>query len=285
MNRTKQTLSSMGSLSLIATLTACGGSGTTPPVANTYQTLNSTAAATSTLTGTAAKGNDGSATIVVSGVSGSLVHNTGALTVNDGTYSMTDTNGVDASGVATDGSSVLTASSSTQGFSGSYQYVVPYEQTYQSGGDNYVVPGFYGVGTNNADMAAATGSATYNGEARGVVGTASSSNVLTGGTSVVTVNFGTNKVDATMSGFATSTAPIDTITVTGMDLTNNRFSGGAFKTTKNGAVVVVTGTNTATTTNGNFFGIGSAGPLPDEAAGISVSQGDAGLVIGAFIVD
>ena len=281
----KKSILAAPSLFAILAISACGGSdATTTPPTNNYQTLNSTAATTSSLTGTAAKGNATTGIVTLSPVSGSLTHNTGRLEINDGTYVLVDADGVDANGVATDGTSILTSGSS-QGFSGTYAYVVPYEQKYVSNGDSYTVPGFYGIGTTSADMNATTAQVVYNGEARGVVGTSASSNVLTNGNSIIVANFGTDKVDVTMSGFASNSSPIDTISVVGIDLNGNRFTGGTFSTSKNGTAVNVTGANTTSSANGNFFGVNSAGTLPDEVAGIAVSQGDSGLVVGAFISD
>ena len=278
------------SLPILFLISACGGGGVdgggtgpSPEFTTNYQTLNSTANTSSTLVGSAAKGNATTGNITVSGVVGTLNHNTGRLVLNDGTYAFVDPNGLN-NGVATDGSSVLTADGN-QGFSGSYDFVTAYEQTYVAGGDNYTVPGFYGVGTTDADSNLVSGTVTYRGEARGVVGVSSSSTVLTNGDSTVSVNFNSNNVNVILNNFDTSTAPIDEIRITGMTLSGGEYTGGSFTTLNNGSNVFVTGANTSTDANGNLFGVNSAGNAPDETAGIVVSYGDSGLVVGAFIAD
>ena len=280
----------------VMALTACGGGTTTnpPPVVTTpsYETLTSTAAKTSTLAGTAIQINNTSDAVTRVDTTGSLTHNTGAMTVNDGTYTLTDADGFDAAGVLNDGAGGTFTSDGTQGFTGTYDYVAAYEQSYTSGGTSYTSSGIGGVVTSSGDVPTA-GTATYTGEATGQIVTATTGTDLNNGTSTVTANFGSGTVDVTMTGFsaedqatgATTTAPIDTITATGMTIAGNAFSGGTFTTTNGGAIIDVTGANATGSGSGNFFGYDATNSIPDETGGIILLQGDSGTVAAGFIAD
>lgn len=273
-------------VSSLLLLTACGGAG--GPVAVGYETLECTATATCNLVGTAAQGNRATGEISVVQVSGTLRPASGRLVVNDGTYTLVDSNGWE-NGVATDGSSELVANGS-QGYSGTYEYVTAYEQTYRAGGQDYVVPGFIGLG---ASTALATGTSVFVGEAVGAVGTPDSQDcpsepcgLLTGGTSRVSVDFGNDLVDVRMYNFDQNDAPIDEIRVDNMVLNNTTFTGGTFSTRKNGGAVDITGAGATTQADGNLYGVdANVGTRPDEAAGVVVSTGNNSVVIGTFIAD
>jgi hypothetical protein len=276
----------------LSLLLACGGGNTTPTTtASSYETLSSTATANSTLGGVAIQTNNGTKALSALQVSGSLQHNTGATTINDGTYSLTDPNGFDSNQVLTDGSSTLT-SDGTQGFSGTYDYATAYTQTYTSGGQTYNVTGIGGIVTTASEIPTA-GSATYLGEAIGTIVTATQGIDLNNGTSTVGVDFGTGKVDVIMNGFSAvdqatgnaTTAPIDTIQMTGMDISGNGFSGGTITTTNGGAAEDLTGANTTATGLGSFFGYNGTDSIPDEVGGGTVIQGDDGVIVGGFIAD
>ena len=285
----------------VMTIMASGGSGNmtlnpppvttpTPTPTPTYETLTSTASSTSPLAGSAIRSNGTTGTLDVTTTSGTLTHNTGATTVSDGTYSLTDADGI-SGGVLTDGSSTLTSNGS-QGFTGTYEYVRAYNQTYISGGVTYDSNGVNGIVTSSTDVPT-TGSATYTGEARGVVVTGVQGFDLNNGTSTVNADFGSGTVNATMTGFsatnqatgAAATAPIDTISATGMTISGNGFSGGTITTSNGGVVTSVTGTNTTTAGQGHFFGYDGTNARPDEVGGNILIQGDNGRVLGTFIAD
>lgn len=285
----------MPAIFVMGLLTGCGGGGGgTQPQSNTapsYETMSSTADATSTLAGSGIRSNGTSGAIDLTSTSGTLKHDTGATTIDDGTYSLTDSDGFNGSNVMSDGSSTLT-SDGTQGFSGTYEYVRAYNQTYTSGGVTYDTTGIYGIVTNASDMPT-SGSATYTGEATGVVITATQGFDLSNGTSTVNANFGAGTVDVTLNGFTStdqstgnpSAAPIDTISVTGMAISGNGFSGGTASTSNSGTTTSVTGANTTNSAQGHFFGYDAANSQPDEVGGNVVIQGDDGRVIGTFIAD
>ncbi|MEO0486469.1 MAG: hypothetical protein AAF092_11215 [Pseudomonadota bacterium] len=281
-----------------ALLTACGGGDTSTGTSSSsvtspsvsYQSLSSTAAATSALAGAAIRSNGSTGTLdVVTIANSSLTHNTGAATVNDGTYSLTDADGFDANGRLSDGSSTL---SPAAGFSGRYEYVTPYSQSYSAGGTSYTVPlGVVGVATAAADVST-SGSATYTGEAAGVVASGTTSYDLTGGTATVTANFGSGRVNVTTTGFTAtqtggtaSAVPVDTVSVANMSIAGNTFSGGTVTTLNGGAVVNVTGPNTTTAAGGAFFGFDATNNFPDEVGGVIAQQGDNGLLGVGFVGD
>lgn len=289
--------------SAYALLASCGGSSTgggsaagggTPP---SYEALSSTAATTSTLGGVALRSNNTSGALGIVATSGTTTHNTGNTTITDSTYSLTDADGFNGGNTLTDGTSTITTNTSI--LSGTYEYVTIYDQTYTSGGDTYDSIGIGGVITSASDVPTA-GSATYTGDAAGLVVTATQGFDLENGTSTVTADFAAGTVNTTMSGFAATdqvtgnaaTAPIDTISVTGMTITGNGFSGGTVATTNGGAAINVTGANTTTAAQGAFFGYNGtqtapSGTIaaPDEVGGIILMEGDGGIVISNFIAD
>ena len=180
--------------------TNSGGTNTSTPSANidvggitlppqplpSYETLSSTANANSTLAGSAIRSHGTSGALDLVRTTGTLQHNTGATTLNDGTFTLTDSNGF-SNGILTDGSATLT-SNGTQGFSGTYEYVRPYNQTYVSGGVTFDSTGAYGIVTKTTDMPT-SGSGTYTGEATGTV-------VTEGGAQGFNLRSGTSTVNA-----------------------------------------------------------------------------------------
>lgn len=287
--------------SSIMLLSACGGGGggasvqaTDVPVQQrvvpSYQTLDSKAEATSSLGGIALRSNGATGSLDVTQSTGTITHNSGAIVLDDGTYSFSDSDGPDANRVLTDGRSTVVRGS--RSFTGTYEYVTVYEQTYVSGGVTFDTNGIFGVVTRPADIPT-TGSATYTGEAAAQLVTSTEGFDLSNGTSTVTADFGSGTVDVTMTGFTATNlatgnagpAPIDTITATGMQIAGNRFSGGTVSTTNGGATASPTGPNTTAVAQGAFFGYDTANSTPDEVGGIFLMQGDNGIITGGFIAD
>lgn len=277
---------------------ACGGGGTATATSTvssltgpttTYQTLSSTAAVTSALAGAAVRSNGTTGALdVVTLTNSSTTHNTGATTINDGTYTLTDADGFDANNQLTDGTSTIAPVASV---TGNYEYVTAYTQSYSAGGVNYTIPaGVVGIATAAADVST-SGSATYTGEAAGVVASGTSSFDLTNGTATVTANFGSGNVNVTTTGFTATrtggagTVPIDTVSVSNMSISGNTFSGGTVSTLNGGVAVSVTGANTTATASGAFFGYDAGTNFPDEVGGVIVQQGDNGLVGVGFVGD
>lgn len=286
-----------------AVLTACGGGGgsgggttvaSDPPAivgAGEAVPLSSTANVQSTLAGVALRSNGSTGASDLTTASGTLVHSTGATTLNDGTFELVDPDGRDANGVLRDGTASARVGNSAL-FSGSYAYVTPYTENYTAGGTVFDSTGFFGTVTNVADMPG-TGSATFTGEASAQIATAAAGVSLTGGTSTVRADFANAVVDVSLVGFTASdpvtgagtASPIDRIAVTGMRINGARYSGGLVATTLGGAAVNLTGAGTTTAAQGAFFGLDSSRPGPDETAGVILVTGESGVVSGAFIAD
>ena len=289
----KYVIPTLLAISGIPLLSACGGASEDDDVINTapvYETLSSNAVSTSALVGSAIRSNGSTGALEITTVSGSLTHNTGATTVTDGTYSLTDSDGI-TGGELTDGSSTLTTNGS-QGFTGTYDFVRVYDQTYSSGGITYNSNGVHGVGTTVSDMPT-SGSASYAGEASGLVIVGSQGFDLNSGTSTVDVDFGSETVNVTLTGFTAidqvtglaATAPIDTITATDMTIAGNSFDGGTITSSSGGATTPVTGANTTTLGQGHFFGYEGANRRPDEVGGNLLIQGNGGIIAGTFVAD
>lgn len=286
----------------VCALAGCGGSGggggtMTPPMMPapgfTYQALDSSADVTSDLAGSAVRTNGGNATLSVTSVTGTLKHDTGATTLNDGTFTLTDPDGAQ-NNVLSDGSGG-TSTRGALGFTGTYESVVDYRTTYTQGGTTFDSIGVGGVVTRTQDMPS-SGTATYTGEAVGTLVTGTQGFDLRSGTSTVTARFGSGTsgtVDVTMNGFtvrdqasgATNNAPLDTVAVNGMTISGNGFSGGTLETSLNGSPVNVTGTNTSHLAQGNFFGFETGPSEPDEVGGSLLVRGDSGRVVTTFIAD
>lgn len=287
---------------MAATLIAgCGGGGgndANPLSGNniagtpTSSTATSTSPATpqripiiSALRGSAILSNGTNGQFSVRPITGTSTDTTRAISLSDGIYTLTDSDGFDTLGRLTNGASVLIPVITSH----TYDYVTVYNQSYTAGGSSYDAFGLFGLAANAANMPR-SGSATYRGEARAVVITADHGLDLQGGQSTITANFGTNRISAVMTNFAavdqlSGTAappPIDTISATNMIMSGNTFSGGAITTTMGGAPINLTGSNTSSATQGAFFGNSSAAPLPDEVGGVFLQQGDAGMVLGGF---
>ena len=284
-----KTISFLATQSACVLLAACGGgsNGSTGP--QSYEKLSSTAAVTSTLSGVALRSNGTSGAWDIVTTSGTMTHNTGKTTITDGTYRLTDADGFNGGNILTDGTSTIITD--TGQLSGTYEYVTIYDQAYTFGGVSYDSFGIIGIITGASDVPT-TGSATYTGDAFGVVVTGAQGFDLANGTSTVSVNFGAGTVDATMTGFTATNrateeaiAPIDTISATGMTISGNGFSGGTVTTTNNGTAVNVTGANTTTLTQGAFFGYDTTASAPDEVGGLVLKKGDGGIVSGSFVAD
>lgn len=278
---------------LLALLGGCGGESdpwAAPllPASETYQTLDSTEASTSTFAGVGLRSNNGNSNIEVAEATGILEHSTGRLRYGDSNYTLADGTGFSA-GVASDAGGSLVER--TDVYAGTYEYVMPVTFSYVAAGVAYTTTGFAGITTNAADVPV-SGSATYNGDAVGSVVTTSDYFDLASGISTIVVNFGASEVDVTLNGFtatdalgAAATASLDTIQITGMTIAGNTFTGGTLETLLNSATVDITGTNTSTSSEGMFFGWDDAGAVPDEVAGVSVTVGDDGILQFFFVGD
>lgn len=259
-------------------------------MSDSYVQFASTAEVTSELAGVALQLRENPETVVLQDVTGSRTHNTGATTVNDGTYELVDPDGFALNGLLTDGISALIVTPA-QGFSTNYDYVRAYNQAYVSEGVPYSVEGVVGVVTQTADMPG-SGSANWSGEAEGSYKTDFDTIDLDNGSATVSANFGTGKLSVRMEGFETvsrdtgqAAAPgFDAVEINGMSISGNAFSGGTMVTLNGATSIQKVGTRLQQSTGGRFYGLNSAG-RPDEVGGIGYLRGTDGSVTTIFIAD
>ncbi len=255
-----------------------------------YETLVSTASTTSTLGGVVLKLRTIPTATTLSTSSGTLNHETGATTINDGTYTLVDPNGYTANGLLTDGTSTL-VSTPAQGFKGNYDYVRAYSHSYFVSTVPYVATGLYGVVTREADMPT-TGTAVFNGEAQASYFDTTSNFDLGEGTSKVTANFADGSVDVEMDSFtitnrdtkASADIGFNGVKISDMRVFGNQFSGGTITTERNSAEVQIITKSTQQNAIGRFFGLTTSG-VPDEVGGIGYLKGDDGTLTTIFIAD
>lgn len=258
--------------------------------ASTYQTLSSTATATSELGGVALQFRENPDTTTLSSSSGALNHGTGATRINDGKYDLVDPDGIAAGGLLSDGISAL-ISTPAQGFTNNYDYARVYNQGYISQGVPYSVTGIYGIVTRTGDMPS-SGSATYRGEADGSYTDGTTTYDLDGGTSSVTANFSSRAVTVRMEGFnavnrssgAAANVGFDAVQISNMTISGNSYTGGTINTQSGSSNVSVVGTRLQQNATGRFFGLTSSA-TPDETGGIGFLRGTNGAVTAVFLAD
>lgn len=290
---------------MLATLTGCISAKSlvedvvgdlTPTQENlVYEKMASKANKTTTVGGVVLKQPTG-ANWSIGKLSGTLKHDTGALSTNDETYQFNGNGGMNAQGEISDSNGSTVTIKPIDG----YEYVASYDQTYTHNGRSYDNSGVIGIITESNDMQSG-GTATYRGLATASVqGNITNSNPINmkDGESFVQADFGAGKVDVTMSNFQTvvelqsdnsetpTTSPIDRIQITGMDISGNRFSGGTTELQSHGnrvAFASVTGTDTTVQSEGAFYGYNNDRKAPDEVGGGVYAQGSDGEVIGTFV--
>ena len=270
-------------------LPACGGGGTIGPT--NYQTFDSTVAATNTIGGDVLQSNGTNGLLRTKVLTGNFQHDTGAIIVADGTFTMSDQNGFDANGLLTKGAARLQTGPAA-GFAGNYAFARPFTQTYAVSGDAYNGTGILGLETSASDMPR-TDTATYQGEAEAIVARNGDGFDLIDGKSTVVANFDDGRVNITLSDFttinestgATVTGPLDTILISDARITGNTFKSTEIETRLDGSVVDIVGGSALAATAGTFFGITSDLTQPDEVGGVLIVEGDNGLITGAFVAD
>jgi len=284
------------SVTALLMLSACGGApsqdtGTDPVVAPSYETLNSTKDVTSILGGTATQYNRTQKTVKLVTITGTLEHGTGEtrIDVDNGAYVFVDLDGPEAvTGALSDGSATFEVYPASV----NYQYAVMYDMKHSVSGDEYFSVGIGGIITSASDIPTAA-TAIYTGAAAAQVYTNSLTEAvrLSNGTSTVNVDFSGKTVDVTMTNFtpiayvtgAPLVSPIDTITITGMTISGNAFSGGTLTTTNGGATVEIGGSDAVFGAGGNFFGYDNTTSRPAEVGGVISQDGTDGYITGVFI--
>ena len=218
------------------------------------------------------------------------MHNTGATTINDGTYTLVDPEGYAANGLLTDGTST-NVSTPAQGFTGNYDYARAYSHSYFVNIVPYVATEIYGVVTVAEDMPS-TGSAVFNGEAQARYFNTTRNFGLGERTSEVTANFADGTVDVEMDSFTitnretkvTANVDFNSVNISRMPVFGNQFSGGKIMTAHNSAEVAIIENDTRQSAIGRFFGLTNDG-VPDEVGGIGHLKGDEVTLTTIFIAD
>lgn len=300
----------------IASVAACSSApvgltagGPTPShTPQTYETMASTAAVTSTLGGSVLNGGNDPVThaqvvaITASPLTGSLAHSTGSISINDGTYLFVDASGADIHGNLADGTgaTALFGLGDIGPSFGTYDYVKLVGMNYTKTGVNYVDLGLVGVVTESTDLPV-SGNASYTGQAFSQETTPSGAtftlhSLFENGTSTINVNFAAGTADVTLNNFAKITdgvgavipvaiAPYDELRGTGMVISGAHFNGGAWVTVKGGAVVNVVGAGATSTSHGTFFGYDPNISAPDEVGGVVYIDGSSANVVGLYLAD
>ena len=224
----------------------------------------------------------------MSSLAGLMVFDTGAVTLSNSQVTLVDKDGFNAAGILSDGS-ISIANMSTNG---TYDYAILIDHSYSINGVTYDATGILGLISDPAEMPTSL-KTRYSGEAHAIIVQGSQGFDLTNGKSTLDVDFGTKRVNVSMSDFTATdmfsqkvtTAPIDTITGTDLVINGYGFSGGTYQTLSNGRVTDVTGQNTVTTGKGVFFGQDETLNAPDEIGGMVFIKGNDGIVSGWYIAD
>ena len=137
-----------------------------------------------------------------------------------------------------------------------------------------------------------SGNANYTGEAVGLAVAGDAGLFELVGVSSIAVDFGAGDIDVTLDGFTATdanggatTAPFDTVVITGMTIAGNTFTGGDLVTLLSGEQITVIGATASYGSEGAFFGWDDAGAIPDEVAGVSVTIGSDGFLLFSFVGD
>ncbi len=277
-------------------LAGCGGGATLeepPPPANDYETIYSEAAATSNLRGiglgipqTGQEAN----TIPLLVVSGSVRHDVGPLSLDDGLYAFTgtmhyvDPDDPDQGVYFSDGNGGVIFLSEFDG--GTFEYVLRYNGEYRIGPDTYSSEGVYGIVTA-ADDVPSSGIANYSGVAFGSGATVSGGSFeLLSGTATATVNFLDKTLSLIADGFSDVGAPVDEVRVAGAVIDGASFGGGTISLMNGDASADgILGPNVQSQFGGSFYGYDDALQIPDELGGMLLKAGDDGFVALYFAAD
>ena len=281
-------LAACGSSDIPTTATTSTTAAThTAAAAPSYLSLTDEGAKTSVLGGFMWGYNDTNSTLVgPETIRGTLNHQSGGATVDDGVYRLADNDGFDENWKLTDGVSTLSVSDI---FPNQYQYVKPYELNYVApSGASYSTGGFLGIITSPDDVPS-FGIAVYEGDAAGQF----DYTMLTNGKSRVVANFYSGTVDVELSNFSaeffdgtSTTSPIDTLSASQLRIVGNTFVGGeAIVIMKDGVQVNLTGTPIHYIAQGNFYGFDTSHSAPSEVAGGISLESEYSVVKGAFIAD
>jgi len=295
-------------LTVSALVSACSSKTTPPPSGTNYRALADRATLangnSSTLGGTELSGGS------LHNLYGTLNHTTGATTLTDTVYSVSDPNGPDANGVMTDSSSTFafahyqstdTSGTKTDRFPyASYRYVTAYDGQYNTAG-GVLATGVYGVQTVAADIPT-TGTARYSGQTSGSYTDASALSAtsyydLLNGSSDITADFAKGTAQVVLNNFsfvdlstgaAVMFPSFDEVRLIDMNIASNKLTGGMIAFYKQGTLQTqarIIGSSPVANTGGTFFGYDPTIGAPDEVGGIVSMSGTAGKLDLVFLAD
>lgn len=141
---------------------------------------------------------------------------------------------------------------------------------------------YYGItGAAPTDDLRTSGSATWTGRGfADIVGTSGTTD-LGVGTATVTATF-PGTVSAEIAGFS---GPVDTVMLSKMNISGDRFVGSSVATSDAGSPVNVVGSAATGNVEGIFSGSQDAAGTPDEIGGIFTLTGSDATLIGGFVAD
>lgn len=272
-------------------LASCGGGADHPEISTVAPPttgLYATGEKVSTLGGVSIRTNGETGELQMLILSGSKDHNAGPTTVTDGKYILADKDGFNGFGTISDGHSNL----SIQAMPYNFVSLAVFDQSYSVGDVGYNSTGIIGIITEPSDVPT-SGLAMYSGQAEALIVTSSQGYALQGKSTVEAEFSASGKVQVTLDGFTATDlttgtmtlAPIDTISVTDMVISENRFSEGFITTSSGGAPLSVTGANTSAVAEGAFFGYDANIGAPDEVGGMVLIEGEDGIIVSSFVAD
>ena len=284
-------------------LAGCGGGGASPedppppppppPLANDYETIYSEAATSSNLHGVGfgipQSGQEANA-IPLLEVSGSVRHDVGPLSLDDGQYAFTgtmyhvDPDDPDQGVYFGDGNGGIYFLAAFDG--ATFEYVLRYTGEYRIGAETYSSEGVAGIVTTDSDVPS-SGVANYSGIAFGSGATVSGGGFeLLSGDAAAAVNFLDGTLSLTADGFSDIGAPVDEVQVAGALMDGASFSGGTISLMNNGSSADgILGAHTQSQFGGSFYGFDDTLEIPDELGGILLKAGDDGYVALYFAAD
>ena len=259
----------------LALLAACGGGGGGGPTgpSQTYETLQSTAAVTTPLTGMGFYNTDQvQIPYPIRTLNGTITHDTGAITLED---ALVDSDGPDGSGV-------LAGDNPPPGMFHSGTFIVPtgysslaLSSYLLSGGFVVAQDGVTGIATASADIPG-SGSTTYSGTASGT----GPNGAWTNAPGTITANFGAGTVAATTTGVVGGVT--STVAVNGMTISGSAFDGGTATVTVGG---VAGDYSNWMNTSGQFYGYDTSLNGPDEVGLLMSGTGTYGPIRLTMIAD
>ena len=215
---------------------------------------------------------------------------TGALTVDltaverlpatERVITVTDPDGLDATGAVSDGTVSLATFGAQAGITDVYMFTRAMDAT---GAPDWGM-GVYGNRTPSSAIAN-TGTATYSGTGRIFEVDAIGPLDLVDATSSATADFGAATVDVSLSSTGGAIAGVDQVTFTGLAIKDSYFTGNGAQVLAGGSVVGALGKITRKNMRGRFFGPADGAGIPDEIGGVFYIQGDTATIAGAFTGD